>query len=227
MKIQYFIIALLIFIFFGIMRSCHNRELHKLQDENSLLLIDKQKNDSIINKNNKIILTQEVKILNNEQSLKQYSDSIFQLKRKNEKDIKSVHSYYKNVIKVTIDTFIIPYIDTLYIDNSDSIYFETIIVPKKFAIKTSNYDIGGTVKKEGVEISKLEMEDSIYGRFVTEKGGLFKKDKIKYQTFNTNPYVHIESTTSAVYKKPKKKFIHHVIEKSIYIGIGILITKQL
>lgn len=200
-------------------------ELNKKDDVIGIMAIEKQELNSIINKKNVTIKEQDVVILKTKESLKNYTDTIFDLKRKNEKKIKEVISYYSNRTTVVIDSFIVNTVDSIpypeYI--TDSFARENMVtVPRTYDVDSANFKFNATVKKEGLTINSLVIPDTTYGRFVELKSG-----DIKYQFFNTNPYIKIDGANSAVYKKPKKTFWSHVKEKGILIAIGVLVGSQL
>jgi hypothetical protein len=223
------IYSIIVLLLLSIIVGYYKDELNKKDDKIGILSLKVQTLDSFVNKQGKTIKEQEVISLKDKETLKDYTDSIFDLKNKNERKVKEVHAYYKNKIRVVVDTFTAKYTDTIIqqIPCLDSLNLEYVIVPKDFEKVDSFYTIQGTVKKEGIDINNFEMKDSIYGRFITEKGGIFKADKIKYQTFNTNPYIKIEGSESAIYKPPKKTFLNKVKTAAIYIGIGFLIGTTL
>jgi hypothetical protein len=226
MKYTHVIWIVLILALFGIQQSCNQRKLRKEADKTLALKIQNQSYDSILNEKNQKILEQEVVIAQTEKSLKDYTDSIFNLKKENERKIKNVIAYYKNNLQVRVDSIKILYIDTvpipIYVDSA-FIADSMITVPRKFKIDSTNYSISGTVYKKYVEIDNFSLTDTIYGRFITEKGGLFKPDIIKYQVTNTNPHVNISGIQSSVYKPPKKTFLKKVADKAILVGVGVVV----
>src|SRR5690348_14903582 len=56
--------------------------------------LDKQTSDSIVNKLKQVVSIQEVIITKDKETLKEYTDSVFNLEKKHEKKIKEVIAYY-------------------------------------------------------------------------------------------------------------------------------------
>lgn len=217
---------------------------------NIKLKLENQRIDSIMNERGQTIAVQEAVILKSEQDikgLKEYSDSIFALSKKQERRIKDIITYYESHTKVVIKDSLIPYIDTVSIKNwEDSVkqqcasvikYYEdsSIKVPRIAEKSSEHYYAKINVKKEGVEIDSLSLIDSQYIRFVTVKGGLFKKDtygkrhfwlkrKVEVQVLHSNPLISISGQKSAI-TLPKEK--PKILQKIIFIGTGILIGTKL
>lgn len=196
-----------------------------------------QKNiDSINNKYNYEIKKQEVILFQNEEGkkkLQKYSDSIFALKKKDDRKYKETIAYYENYIKTSLPEVV--YIDldsndikpdTSFLSQSVKDYINnSISVPKNFNLDSQYFKISGVINKTNVALTKVEFTDSLYGRFVTKKGGLFKPDIIEYQIMNKSPYTNIEGLKSAIYKQNNKTFKKIIPATIAGIIIGILISK--
>ncbi len=136
-------------------------------------------------------------------------------------------AYYENYISTYLPQYVyIPYIDSSnQIGKDTSEYLKNSVrVPRGFELKNSYFNIRGSVLKSGVKLDSLNIPDTLRGRFVEKKNGLFKPETIEYQVFNTNPYIQIQGGKSAVYTAKKKpfKFILPIIVGTV---LGIIIAK--
>lgn len=226
----------------GSVSTCNKRNSTITQ-----LRLDRQTIDSVVNLYGQTIITQEAIVTDNKQAIKDLTDSIFNLRRGEQRRIKDAIAYYKGITNTIIREVRVPYVDSSYIkDWADSVkqncakvieYYEanSIFVPKQAKDSTSNYTADMTAGLNGITINKLEIPDSQYIRFVTIKGGLLKKDasgkrhlftkkSIQVQVLHTNPLVHITGQNSAIYVAPRKA---RWLEKAILIGGGIFIGTKL
>lgn len=226
-----------------LIRGCSlEKDLASLKLVNSL---SSQKFDSILNSKNQVIYQQEVALSSSKEDLKNLTDSIFSLNKKHEREIKGVIAFYSERSKIIIDSFPIPYVDSVEMKRfSDSIeekckevidYYRdsTISVPRTAKIDSTNFDISLTIRKSDVYVNTISILDTQYIRFAERKGGLFKKDvygkrnfilprQIIAQVLHTNPDLHIINQQSAVYvKKPK------ILQKILLVGAGIFIGTQI
>lgn len=210
-------VLLIVFLF---REGCNKKEIEKLNANISNYQLKEQNLlDSIKNKNGQIVKLQEAIVFEGEKGkaeLKRYSDSVFGLKKK----YKETVAYYQNYIRTFLpDTIYVSYIDSIPQEiGKDTLEYITnsIRVPRTFEKDDPYFKIQGNVKKYGVDIISLSLPDTLSGRFVEKKQGLFKPNKIEYQTFNKNPYIRIDGSKSAVYS-PKKKNLGWKI-----LGIAVL-----
>ena len=224
----YFIIVILLFFIF-IQYSCNKMKLIEFKSKIDLLNIQNQKLDSIKNKQGNTIYTQEVAIIESKKELKKYTDIIFNLKRKHERKVKDVITYYKKISRTGVDTFFVFEIDSIPYPEYITIEFindSMITVPRTYKVNDPYFQFDATVKKEGMLINNISFPDTLHGRFIEKKNGFLKPKTIEYQFFNTNPYVKTQSSNSIIYKK-KGKFWNKLKQGALYIGIGILIGTQL
>jgi len=210
-------------------QACSDREKDSLKSQITMLSLNKQKNDSIINKQGEVIYTQEVAITKSKEELKKYTDSIFNLNRRHERKIKEVTAFYKNRYRVQLDSFFVYEVDSIPYPEYITVEFmndSMITVPRTFKVDEPYFKLDATVRKNGLMINSLSLPDTLYGRIVTKKQG-FLKPKIKeYQYFNKNPYVIQEGSNSVIYED-KKKFWNKVRDGAILVGAGFLIGSQL
>lgn len=221
-------IAIILFLF----RENYNQnQLEKANAEISTFKLQAQVlQDSIKNKDGQIIQLQEAIVFEGEKgkkALSRYADSVFNLRKKDERKYKETVAYYENYIRTHLPDSIYVYLDTSsnYIGKDTLEYLaNSIRVPLKFERKSFYFGIKGEVQKNTIRIDSLNLPDTIRGRFIEKKGGLFKPNTIEYQVFNTNPYISIDNSKSAIYQQRKKPF-KFIIPAAIGIVLGILIAK--
>lgn len=245
LTIERIIIAILaIALILGSLFTC------KLSKDNKQLKLINYQLDSTVNLRGQTILLQETNVLKTKEEMQQLKDStdkIFALNKKQEKKIKDIIAYYSSHTVTKIDSVDVPYIDTAeriqweadVMARCSKIidYYEanSIIVPKTARDTTKDYVADFTANINGIRINTLSIPDSQYIRFVTLKGGLFKKDQqgkrhlftpksIQVQVFHTNPLIHVGDQTTAIYQPPKKK---HIFAKVIAFGVGVFIGTKL
>jgi hypothetical protein len=236
MKYRNILIGVIVIILILFLRiGCKNAEIASVETTNSLLQIENQKFEKIINNQDDSIVKQRAIIIKDKEQLKTFTDSIFKLKEK----VKSVTAFYKEVIKTNWDTVNIPYTDTQYIPNpflqtGDTITKElytyinnSVKVPNPFNIDSSLYSIKGEVTKQGVRIDSLNIPDTFNLRIVETKGKLFKPSFIEFQSLHTNKLVQVTGVNSIMYKLPKKTFWQVVLDKLVWVGIGLGLSKTL
>lgn len=188
----------------------------------------------------------EAQVTNNQASIRQLTEDKFNLTRKHEKEIKQIHAYYKGQTSVDIDTQYVPYVDTtgrkkwqdsVMANCKDVIdYYEdsTVLVGTQFKSDSSYYSIEGTVEKNGLKINHISIKDTQYIRFVTLKGGFFKKvdNKTKFyakrrvvvQVKHTNPYFNTTSGQGILYQPPKNNNFSKGAAFGSIITLGTLIA---
>lgn len=233
---------LIVALLFSMLRTCAKSEqLDKLKADNIHQI------DSIKNAYNQVVILKDVEITNSKDALKKATDSLFKLKASQDKKIKEVIAYYKDKVKIKIDSVDVPYIDTaatkIWEDSVKAAcskvieYYEanTISVPKTAKDSTKHYKADLTATLLGITINNLELNDEQTIRWVVYKGGLFKKDitgkrhlwlkkKIGVQIIHTNPNIKIIGAESAIYQAPKKP---RILEKILFTGIGIYLGTKL
>lgn len=234
------IIVLLLVILFG---GCWGKRKYDQQyTENIKLSLSNQNLTQSVNSRDQIITQQQVLLTENSQKLKSMTDSIFALKRAQEKKIKEVIAYYSERTSVKVDTVFIPYIteeDTTYkelppkfnpkagkiaivpgSDLSDS----TIKVPQRALLDTSGLHIDMAILKKGVRLNSFLMTDTQYIRVVELKHGWFKPRTLEIQTLHTNKALTVTGQNSVIYK-PKKK--SGWVLKVAILGAGIFLGTKL
>ncbi len=221
-----------------LLNTCRlNRKIDKQEGQITAEQLKNQTLDSVINTKNKVIYRQDAIIVANNESLSQMTDTIFNLKAKDAKNLETI-AYYQGRNIVTINGVNVPYLDSAYMKYfSDSVQLackdvidymrdSTVQVGMVAADSTPYYAIQQTVEKKGITINSLTIPDTLNLRFVQHKGGLFKKSKIEVQYFHTNPLVKTTGSNSVFYQPKKKSFFQRVIlPVAVGVGAGLLIAK--
>lgn len=204
-----------------------------------------QKIDSIKNELAQTVIVQETIVTNSKEEIGRLTDDIFNLKKKNERQIKEVVAYYKGIINTTLKDIDVPYVDTIdtFPDLKDAEcevaleYYKanTVPVPRTVRDSTKDYKVDMTVTKAGVRINNLEIPDSQYVRFVNLKGGFLKKDQqgkrhlflkqsVQVQVLHTSPFIKVTGGNSVIYQAKKKG---RWLEKGLLIGLGVFLGSKL
>lgn len=222
--INWVVLIILILLFFR--ESYNQQKLDKANDEISLYALANQRlTDSLKNKNDEIIHLQEAIVFESKKIISKYSDSIFNLKKRDEKKHKETIAYYQNYINVKLRDTLYIRIDSItnYIGKDTLEYLSNSIrVPTKFKMDSNYFSIKGEIEKNNIRIDAINIPDTISGRFVVKKNGLFKANTIEYQVFNKNPYINISNSKSAIYKE-KKRLHNFIIPLTLGIILGIII----
>ena len=213
---------------------------NRLSTQNSTidsLELSNQKLDSITNKQNETIYTQQVIISDNKEALDKLTDTIFNLKKKDERNTSTI-AYYKSVTSTKIRDVKVPYLDSVAMKRfNDSVYQlcsevidyiqdSTVKVGTRAEIKTPHFELSQTIQKTHLTIDSFSIEDTLQLRFVERKNGLFKPKTVEVQFFHSNPLVTTTQANSVYYKPKKKSFLTRVVlPVAIGIGAGILISK--
>lgn len=192
--------------------------------------------DSLTNKYGDEIKKQQVIIFEGEEgkkALQKYSDSIFALKKKDDRKYKETVAYYENYIRTSLPEVVYVDLDsndvkpdTSFLSQSVKDYINnSISVPKNFNLDSPYFKISGVINRANVALTKVEFTDSLYGRFITKKGGLFKPDVIEYQVMNKSPYTNIEGIKSATYTQKKKTIQKFIPPLVVGVIVGLIISK--
>jgi hypothetical protein len=215
------------------LHTCNlNREIARGKDQITQLDLNNQELKTLTSKQGQTIFKQESIISDNTKSLNHLTDTIFNLKRKDAKNLETI-AYYKEVTKTTVKVDV-PYLDSVAMQEfSDSVaancaeviqYIEDSTVKVPANVRTSNpfFSLDATVKRTGLSINALVIPDTLQLRFVEHK----KAKTVEVQYFHSNPLVQSQSANSAFYKPKKKSFFQRVIlPVSVGLGLGILIAK--
>ena len=220
-------------------RGCSiSKQFGNQQSTIDSLQLANQRLDSLTNKQGQTIYTQQSIIADNKEALSKLTDTIFDLKRKDEKNISTL-AYFKTHTKTVISNVEVPYVDSVAnLKWKDSVFARcadvialydslTIPVPANALSATPYFRINMTVKKEGVVINDLTIPDTMQLRFVEHKHGLFKPKTVEVQFFHSNPLIYTEQANSAFYTPKKKSFFKRaIIPALIGLGVGLIVTSS-
>jgi hypothetical protein len=218
-KYWHYAVILLLVVFILLQKGCNEKKVSNLESQIGMLNVEKQTLQKEVNRLGDTVAIQKAIVVSNQKMLDNYADSVFALKKEKTKTI----AYYQNRMKTQIKEVPVPYlVDVPYPEYITDSFARNhmVIVPREFELDSIDYHIQGVVKKEGVLINDITLVDTLSGRFVETKRGLFKSPTIQYQITNTNKHIQIEGTNSIIYKPKKKSFFNRVI---LPVGIGVLI----
>jgi hypothetical protein len=217
------------------MQTCNlQNKIDQGKKEISQLQLDKQTLDQKVNEQGRVISTQKSILTDNTESLNRLTDTIFDLKAKDKKNLETI-AYFKNVTQISVAAVDVPYLDTEAMQRfQDSLiakypevknYIDSSIrVPTTAGIGTPHFSLQATVKKDGITIDQLTIPDTLQLRFVETKAKLFKRSEVGVQFFHSNPYVKTIQANSAFYKPKRASFFKRVIlPVAIGVGAGLLI----
>lgn len=223
-------------------KTCNDQK-----NRNSVLLLQNQQLDSINNLKGQQLILSQTELATSQKAFREATDSFFAMNKKFERRIREVLAFYKATTNTVIKEVEVPYIDSnAVVKWQDSIqqqckqvidYYEAnaIIVPKTARDSTKNYSADFTATLSGIQINNLSIPDSQYLRIVELKGGILKKNaagkrplftgrSYQVQVIHTNPLIQTTSSSSVIYKPPKKG---RWVEKALLIGAGIFLGTKL
>ena len=231
------ILILLVTLFF--LSKCSSSRLREKDEIITQAELDKQTLQTLLNKKGDTIYSQKSIITSSQSAIRNLTDSIFDLKKKDKKN-REVIAYYRGRTTTRIDTLEIPWVDSLTMKRfedsveqkcKDVIAFyrdSAIQTPHTDSLVTEDIDVNFTLKKTNripsLVINRLAIVDTLDLQFVEHKGGLFKKKSIEVQFKHSNPYIKVDGSNSVFYKPQKKP---RWFQKALLIGVGIFIGTKL
>ena len=150
--------------------------------------------------------------------------------------IKDVQSQVRQRQRVIVDKLPIPFVPNGYADTTewakrlkkgertkdicDSLMANSLIVPQQFKLDDKWIKIYGKVKKDGVLMDSLRLENESSVTIGWRKVGFLNlKREAIVEIKNTNPYVDISKVNNVVIKH-KNGILH---KKGFWFGLGVLI----
>jgi hypothetical protein len=242
LDIKTILIVILSLVLIYSLKTCNDKN-----NDNTALSLENQQLDSMYNAKSQLLIASQTEVTLSQEAFRRATDSMFAMNKRFENRIREILAFYKATTNTVIREVEIPYIDSIgRIAWEDSIkkqcksvidYYEAnaIIVPRTAKDSTKNYTADLTATLTGIKINNLLIPDSQYIRFIELKGGLFKKDasgkrklvarrSFQVQVIHSNPLIQTTSTTSAIYRPPKKG---RWLEKALLIGAGIFLGTKL
>ena len=157
-----------------------------------------------------------------------------------EGSIKIVQSQVRQKQIINIDSIAIPYIPDNFADTTgwmvkikqgdsskaslDSLLANSVIIPKKFSLKSEWYSFDGKVQREGLILDSLAIKNESnvsVGWKKTGFLGLSKEPIVEIK--NTNPYLSVTKMSNVVVKKKKGVFQNPIFWSGLGMLGGILI----
>lgn len=216
------------------MQTCnYKQQIREGKQEISKLQLDKQVLTDKVNTQGKTIHTQSAILVDNTSALNKLTDSIFKLKKKDQKNTETI-AYFKEHTNTSVSEVPVPFLDTAGMKHwEDSVLLANkldtskfIRVPKTAVLQTKDLDFMATVNKNDLKIDHLSIPDDLNLRFVQHKGKLFKPSSIEVQFTHSNKYIQSLSANSVFYRPKKPSFLKRIVlPVAVGVGAGLLIAK--
>lgn len=220
------LIVLVMFLFFE--RCSERKEREKLLSELSNYKIGSKAFEIERRKDSTTIAQQGQTILSQNEAIK-----IGLLKLDGE--IKKVQSQVYQQQKIKIQNVPVPYVPDGFSDTTgwyskikkgekssellDSLINNSVVVPKKFKLENKWYNLDGKVKKDGILIDSISLENESTVTVGWKKTGFLKlKREPIVEIKNTNPYLQVTNMNNVVVKNKKGLFEN----KFFWVGVGLL-----
>lgn len=224
MKERLIIIGLIIVILLSFWKGCQfKRDRDNLLNQVSQYQIGEKSFKVKILKDSSTIATQSQTILTQDEAIK-----LGQLKL--EGAIKKASSQVRYVQKIKIDSVLVPYsnVDTSIwtlkkTDNCeekyDSLLANSVIVPRDFSAEKKWFSINGKIKKDGVLVDSLKLENESSVTIGYKRSGFLwlKKEPI-VEVKNTNPYLQVTKMNNVIVKKNKRLLDSPIL----WLGLGVI-----
>lgn len=242
---DFLLVLALAFIFFLILKSCGQngdyRELQLKYEEATHI------NDSL----GRTIVVKDAQIVENQESMKDLRAKMFETTEKYNKKVKEVKALIAMKTKIDVDTFDIPYVDTIGMRIwEDSVarmcrdvikYYQdsSVMVGTTAKDSTAYYKVDATVEKSGIKMNDIQFIDSQYVSVTEFKGGLLKKDtkgtlklflpkRTKIEIKHTNPYFQNTGVDAFFYNRRKNNPSANVFLGGVGLGaVGMLMLLTL
>lgn len=131
--------------------------------------------------------------------------------------LKKVKSNTKVITKTVIKEVLVPHhpeAEVVEINQQDFLK-----IPSVFSDSTSHYTFSATVKKQGLQINKLQINNSTSVTLGLQKRGFFRKSEPVITVTHSNPYVMTTGMTNVTIDQ-KKPFYE---TRTFNIGVGFLL----
>lgn len=180
-----------------LLRTCNNKPLATTINTDSLI----SRTHYLADENNRLIAENDVQKVAIGKQLKAYTDTIFNLKKQNEKRVAEVQQYTKVIEDLKAKGIVAHYvhdttkiIDTVMAQDTRDL----IEVPIAFEYKDSTlFFLHGKVTLDGVQIDTIGATNDINLRTVEKhEGFLGLKHSTVVQAVNSNPYFSLKGVAS-------------------------------
>jgi hypothetical protein len=236
MRIRIEIVAAAIIILctvFGITKCQSDRAYRDQAATIDSLVLANQQLITKLNKAGDTIHTQTAIVTSSQEQIKSLTDSIFNLRRKDERKVKEVIAYWRERTSTRVDSFETSWVDTLamrrFKDSVESrckdvisyMRDSTISVPRTSRGDSLQFSYDVTVVRKGLVFNRIEFADSLDSRFV-ESGGFLKKRSIEVQFKHSNPNVKVVGSNSVYYKpRYRGRWAERVILALVGVFVGL------
>lgn len=187
-----------------------------------------KRTNQIVNQNGLLVAQNQKLLTSDRRELKDYTDSIFNLKRQNSRLVATVSDYTRIIQEAKFRDKNAGYTDKPQKDPNDTtkiVYLpqpadpDLIRVPRSFAYSDSTINFEGTVLKERVRVDSITIPNTLHIRTVENKTGFLRLGRTTtVQAFNTNPAFTNKELVS-VTVKPKKNTLGKI---AIAVAAGFL-----
>ena len=227
-------IAVAIIFLLLIWKACQlqNEKDNLLNQVSELQLGEKQFKTKLL-EDSSTIATQSQTILSQDEAIKL---GLLKL----EGSIKIVQSQVRQKQIINIDSVAIPYVPENFADTTgwmvkikqgdsskaslDSLLANSIIIPKKFSLKSEWYSFDGKVQREGLLLDSLAIKNESSVSVGWRKAGFLGLSKEPIvEIKNTNPYLSVTKMSNVVVKKKKGVFQNPIFWSGLGMLGGILI----
>lgn len=189
------LVIILLIIVLGVQQCNLNKKSDQVNDYKAWEQFMKAEIDSFKNTLNQTVVEAKVAQVADENRMKELSEQIFQLNKKDERQVKAIQSLIRVIQEARIDSIYIPFVDStgkpVVKDPNDTTKVfrkDVVIPPMAFKDSTQNYRINGTVLLNGVRIDSLVLPDTASFRIIEKKEpGLFTKRELTIQGIHSNP----------------------------------------
>ena len=222
-------IALVVIILLLAVKACQLQMEHdQLVNEVGNLQLGEQKFKEKIFEDSSTIVTQDQMIVSQ-------SDAIKMGMLKLDGEIKKVQHQVRQQQNIGIDSVVVPYVPNNFADTTgwmvrikngdssrallDTLISNSLIVPAQFSLQQKWYSINGKVKKDGVLIDSLRIQNESSVTIGWKKSGflgLGRKPIVEIK--NTNPYLSVSKMNNVSIKKKKGLFQNPIF----WTGVGII-----
>lgn len=232
------LIILILVVSLFLLYKCSSSRLREKDDIITQAELDKQTLQTLLNKKGDTIYSQQSIITSSQSAIKNLTDSIFDLKKKDKKN-REVIAYYRGRTTTRIDTLEISWVDTARMKRFEdsveqvckdviSFYRDSAIeTPHTDSFTTKDIDVNFTLKKTNrtpsLVINRLSIVDTLDLQFVEHKRFL-RKPTIEVQFKHSNPYIKVDGSNSVFYKPQKKP---KWFQKALLIGVGVFLGTKL
>lgn len=222
-----FFILLIIFGAF----NCHRQNSDNL-DLNAKLNASLQRTQQLENKTGDLVAQNQVLFTMRQSDLKTFTDSVFNLREKDDRLTKAVLAYTKIVQEAKFGNKSASFDDRPTInEKGDTVFLpqptdpNLVRVPRPFTYSDSTIVFAGKVRKNDVLIDSLQIPNTLSLRTIETKKGLFGR-QTTVQAINSNPAFK-NTGLAQIQVKHKPTAWSRWIKPSLFAAAGIFVGSQI